>query len=634
MANDCFVVLTTSKGNRGNRLKMWERSAKFFNQNVRPTHPDVPLLIFSEGVHDLKPEDREALGAWLTGPTEFRDVSLQPPPELQLGEPADWILYPQWDVGYRGMCYFYSWELGQLLRDEFDFICRIDDDSYFLSPLETNLFDRLRQEDAWYAFRGTYPEDARKVRELKTYFEYDGARDRGVPGLGPQREMLHTIFTNFSIFRRDLFDRELWASYMQNPEIQKRVFTHLWGDAAVHTALLSRAPVGKCQLWTDFKYGHGPLGARYTMALGSNNSFLQPARWPADIDGNFTSRPSSTAKHLQQVADLNMPDPPPLKMEQRKKALVVIGDGLGNIVAQTPLVRAVTSLFPDVHVWMPRSRPDLPDLLKDMPGVASVNTQWIDAFEDPNAIFQTWLVAPQANGKKFANVPRYAGRQPRDRCEVDVCLDTARKAGWDPTTPAAPYVGWDPWLPTPEIDDCEGPLIGFTTGRLHRPMWELKEYPPAKYAEVIELIRRYRPTAKFVQVGWKHDKKIEHEAVVDCRMHGTLRQTMGLIRRCVVFCGNDTGLSWAANALGVESVVVFGPTDPRKALPPWGAVKVSAGLSCQPCQWSGMGKYPDTHKSCQHECMQQLPALVVANAVLELVETGMVSCAARRGLST
>ena len=61
MARDCFVVLTTSKGNRGNRLKMWERSAKFFNENVRPTHPDVSLLIFSEGCNDLCPEDRAIL---------------------------------------------------------------------------------------------------------------------------------------------------------------------------------------------------------------------------------------------------------------------------------------------------------------------------------------------------------------------------------------------------------------------------------------------------------------------------------------------------------------------------------------------------------------------------------------------
>lgn len=632
MARDCFVVLTTSKGNRGNRLKMWERSAKFFNANVRPAHPDVPLLIFSEGVHDLKPEDRDALGRWLTGPTEFRDVSLQPPAELGLGDPAKWILYPQWDVGYRGMCYFYSWGLGQLLRDEFDFICRIDDDSYFLSPLESNLFERLRQEDAWYAYRGTYPEDARKVRELKTYFDYDGTRDRGIPGLGAQREMSHTIFTNFSIFRRDLFDQPLWADYLRNPEIQQRVFTHLWGDAAVHTALLSRAPEGKCQLWTDFKYGHGPLGARYTMALGRNNSFLQPARWPADIDGNSTASPSATAKHVQQVADA---DVRPLEADQRKKALVVIGDGLGNVVAQTPLVRAVTSLFDDVHVWLPRSRPDLPDLLRGMPKVSSVNTQWIDAFENPDAIFQTWLVAPQANGKKFASVKgRYDGKQPRGRSEVDVCLDAARKAGWHADTPPAPYVGWDPWLDATVTDACDEPLFGFTTGRLHRPMWELKEYPPAKYAEAINLIQQRLPRAKFVQVGWKHDKPIEHAAVLDCRLQGTLRQTMGLIRSCAVFCGNDTGLSWAASALGVSTVVIFGPTDPCKALPPWGAVKVSQGLACQPCQWSGMGKYPDTHKPCRHECMQELPAANIAHAILEVLDAGLASRLLRRGSMT
>lgn len=633
MPRDCFVVLTTSKGNRGNRLRMWERSAKFFNLNVRPMHPDVPLLIFSEGCNDLGPEDRSILQALVTGPLEFRDVSLQPPPHLQLGDPHGWIMCPQWDVGYRGMCYFYAWGIGQVLRDEFDYICRFDDDSYFLSKFEYNMFDRLREEDAWYAFRGTYPEDHRKVKDLKAYFNYDNNRDRGVPGLGIQKEMSHTIFTNFSIFRRDLFDQPIWADYMRNPEIQKRIFTHLWGDAPIHTALLSRAPAGKCKLWTDFKYGHGPIGPRYTMALGPNNSFLPPSRWPADVDGNLaeSSRPD-VANRLRRVA---APTDRLIPAEHRKKALVVIGDGLGNVVAQTPLVRAVTSLFADVHVWMPRSRPDLPDLLRDMPRVASVNTQWIDAFEDPDAIFQTWLVAPQANGKKFNSVQgRYESKQPRDRSEVDVCLDAARKAGWDAPNLPAPFVGWDPWVSPEETDDLAGPLIGFTTGRLHRAMWELKEYPPTKYAEVVDLIRRRLPRARFVQVGWKHDKRIEHEAVLDCRLRGTLRQSMGLIRCCAVFCGNDTGLSWAASALGVPAVVVFGPTDPRKSLPPWGAVQVSQGLGCQPCQWTGIGKYPHNHQQCQHECMQQLPAERIANAVLELLDAGMAARELRRGLLT
>lgn len=632
---DCFVVTTTSQRRRGDRIKMWERCAQLFNTNVRPVHPGVPLLIFSEGEDDLLPADRDKLSGMLAGPVEFRHVSLHPPQDMELPRSREWHHIENYGVTYRGMCWFYIWKIGQLLKDEFDYICRFDDDSHFLSTIEKNFFDRMRKEDCWYAYRGTCQGTDEHCVDMAELLEYNGIRNLGVPGLGPQSTFKNTIFTNFAVFRRDLYDHELYRDYLLRDGVQDHVWTHRWGDGAVQTALLSRAPLGFVRLWSDFKYGHAPLDSpRYHMALDATGTFWQPSRWPANKDGMITNKRAYKIRHKRHKGSAGNQAQPNKKVkpkttivlaeEQRNKAVVVIGDGLGNVIAQTPMLQAVISMFKEVHVWLPRSRPDIPDIIRDLPNVVTANKEWIDAMDGPDAIFQTWLVAPQANAKRFKSLlARYEAKHPRGtgRNEVSVCMDAVRKAGYKDTTPH-PRFSVDCW---PDQDLChKAPLIGFTTGRLHRPMWRFKEYPAASYAKVVDIVKAKIPAATFVQVGWKKDTKIDHPDIVDTRHSGTLKQSLGLVNACTVFCGNDTGLCWAASAMLVPTVVVFGPTDPVKCLPPWGAVKVMEGLRCQPCQWRGMGKLPDRKTECKRECMLQLSPSDVASTIIREYEIASV----------
>jgi len=307
---------------------------------------------------------------------------------------------------------------------------------------------------------------------------------------------------------------------------------------------------------------------------------------------------------------------PLLQPSQRTIAVVAIGDGLGNIVAQTPLVRAVTEMFDVTYVWMPASRKDLPSLIQDMAGIAKVSTEWEEDFNNAVAIFQTWLVSGHASRiRPKALKARYIAQKPKGkmRSEVDFCLDAARKAGWSGNIPE-PYVGTEKWRGD-ECIDYNGLIVGFSTGRLNKPEWRLKEYPPEYYSQVIDILEQSYPSIQFIQLGWEHDRKIEHPKIIDTRSRGSLRETLGLISCCTVFCGNDTGLCWAANAMGVSTVVVFGPTDPVKCLAPWGAVPVSLGIDCQPCQWREMGRLINGDL-CGHECMLKLPPRKVAEKIM------------------
>jgi hypothetical protein len=614
---DCFVMFATSRRARGDRQRLVKRCIEKFNENVRPKHPDVPVLIFSDG-DELTDRDRRIIEQKMDGPVEFREWDMMPPEDLELPPEKEWYEIKHRDRQYRAVNWFFICGINEMLRGEFEVVCHFHDDSYFLSPIERNFFDRLREEECYYAYRGTYPEANDYRTDVADTLEFV-AGDHNIDGMAPLKELNNIIFSNFKVFRLDLLDHELFTKYTSLPEVRKKIWTDRWSDGIVHTALLTKAPEGMVRHWHDFKYGHAQWWTgRYHMALDDTGTFWQPNRWPADANGKVTNEKAWANRRKRASAPKATPRHPIiLDAEHRQKAIVAIGDGLGNVIAQTPLVAAVTDLFDEVHVWMPRSRPDLPDLIRDMPGIVSTNVQWIDAFREPQAIFQTWLVAPQAAAQKPKSLlARYASQHPRGtkRNESDVCLDAARKAGWNNASPP-PYVGVDIW-PNAEVTAGEEPLFGFTTGRLHRPMWRFKEYPPEFYAKVIDILAERYPDARFVHIGWEKDTEIPHDKIIDTRKEGTLRQSMGLLQACSVFCGNDTGLSWAASALKVPTVVVFGPTDPRKCLPPWGAVKVAAGLKCQPCQWRGMGKLPGGKGTCKHECMKELAPKDVATAII------------------
>jgi ADP-heptose:LPS heptosyltransferase len=57
-----------------------------------------------------------------------------------------------------------------------------------------------------------------------------------------------------------------------------------------------------------------------------------------------------------------------------------------------------------------------------------------------------------------------------------------------------------------------------------------------------------------------------------------------VIEGCRLFIGNDSGITHLAAALGVPTVAIFGPTDPKRWAPRGKHVAVVRGdLSCAPC---------------------------------------------------
>ena len=91
-------------------------------------------------------------------------------------------------------------------------------------------------------------------------------------------------------------------------------------------------------------------------------------------------------------------------------------------------------------------------------------------------------------------------------------------------------------------------------------------------------------------------------------------EALGLLERCAVAVGGDTGLVHAARALGVPTVPIFGPTDPRLHSFGPGDRPQWLHLDCAPCGPHGHRRCPLGH----HRCLTELAAGPVAAAALSL----------------
>jgi lipopolysaccharide heptosyltransferase II len=103
------------------------------------------------------------------------------------------------------------------------------------------------------------------------------------------------------------------------------------------------------------------------------------------------------------------------------------------------------------------------------------------------------------------------------------------------------------------------------------------------------------------------------EAATEGPRGGSLRQALALLRRGSVYVGADTGLTHAASLLGLRTVALFGPKDPRVYAPRGDRVRVvTHDVECRPC---GLRKclFDETH------CMTRLEEGNVVEAVRDLL---------------
>lgn len=137
-----------------------------------------------------------------------------------------------------------------------------------------------------------------------------------------------------------------------------------------------------------------------------------------------------------------------------------------------------------------------------------------------------------------------------------------------------------------------------------------KCYP--HFQQVISLLRQQHPDILFVQLGIYTSQPI-HDVDLNLLGHTTLAEAAGIIEGALFHLDNEGGLVHIAAALGIRSVVVFGPTSPQYFGYP-SNINIEPSF-CGGCWWTTetwMNHCPRGFSTAR--CMTEQPPATVARA--------------------
>jgi heptosyltransferase-2 len=208
----------------------------------------------------------------------------------------------------------------------------------------------------------------------------------------------------------------------------------------------------------------------------------------------------------------------------------------------------------------------------------------------------------------------------RDRPFVERALALAGRAGApvdDRRLELTPPDGLSGYVQA-ALGGAPHPVVGIVPGA----EWATKRWGAERYAE---LARRLVADGGTVVVLGGPDEKEMAAAIargsglpiVDTTGN-SIPEAIAILARCDLVVGGDTGLVQCARGLGRPTVVVFGPTDPRRhVLGPRERV-ARVELDCSPCHGHGPVRCPLGH----HRCMNDLDVGVVEAQARALLHAG------------
>jgi heptosyltransferase-1 len=194
---------------------------------------------------------------------------------------------------------------------------------------------------------------------------------------------------------------------------------------------------------------------------------------------------------------------------------------------------------------------------------------------------------------------------------VDWYLEVLRPLGlpvhwdfdWFPPRPAVAAAIQEKWRP------------GSSRWLILQPgaRWENKRWPVEYFVELVQLLGKARPEARFAILGSRADAglgqaiaRVHPQQCLDLTGQLTLPEMVEWIRLGEMMITNDTGPMHVAAALRKPIVALFGPTEPRRT-GPYGQVEksIQVDLPCVPC----LKDYCAYQKPL--ECLRSISPLVV-----------------------
>jgi ADP-heptose:LPS heptosyltransferase len=295
--------------------------------------------------------------------------------------------------------------------------------------------------------------------------------------------------------------------------------------------------------------------------------------------------------------------------------LVHLAAGIGNIVLATPLVVALGRMGLVVDLWLSADYPETASLFHDWSTVRRIVTG-----DRAERYLARIPAAPPFYWRRFRRAyARWTGmvRRPPDALfwedEQAWYLSFARQLGYTGPAPAL-------FLPVPP---ATGPTAAGPSTVVLAPGCKTGEMAAKRWPHFVELAERFDDV---LVAGTPDDLRRFDGSPLQFPGHvrsiagrASLLETAELISASGVVVANDCGLGHLAAALGVPTVLLFGPT-PDRTLGrfPENVTVLRAGLPCEPC-WFGARRL----RACQAriDCLRAIPVDRVAAVVSGLLPT-------------
>ena len=206
---------------------------------------DYPIIVFYENFDEgiksaIKGEVEKHVG--FIPDIQFEEIRFDMPSWISTDPSSYSVSLGEFWMGYRHMCRYYS---GGIYRDErlakYEWYWRLDSDSYLLSPIDYDPFERMAQNGQEYAYmKDTDIDHARVCVGLwectKEYMEKNSIpMSKAFIEHSPNGNWDYTMYyTNFEIGKLSFWRSKEYMGYFDHLDKNGGIYYHRWGDNVIH----------------------------------------------------------------------------------------------------------------------------------------------------------------------------------------------------------------------------------------------------------------------------------------------------------------------------------------------------------------------------------------------------------------
>jgi alpha 1,2-mannosyltransferase len=172
--------------------------------------------------------------------------------------------FPQangFSIGYRHMCRFFAGDIFNYpIIQKYKYIWRLDTDSFILSPIIYNVFEKLNKNNCIYGYiniQHDHPGVIKNLWETTEQYFKNLNKDQIFSSDNKQFHKNRVFYTNFEIFDIEWFRQKEYQDYFNFIDRSAGIYKYRWGDHSIrYIGVNSIAKEDQIYFYNDIEYFH------------------------------------------------------------------------------------------------------------------------------------------------------------------------------------------------------------------------------------------------------------------------------------------------------------------------------------------------------------------------------------------